>query len=109
MGKRKRSSTFRPGAGGTRFGVDPGGRPGGDVGTRSGGAAGEGSLLYDRLDPATLERLQAKATELKQEEAARKEAEARLAAERRKAEQKRREHDFAYLLEHSKLDWRQFK
>lgn len=88
--------------------------------TRTGNRAGAGSgaaadrtdrpaTLKDMLNADVLEKLKAQADALKAEEERRRSEAAKEAEERRKAEQKRRENDFAYLLENSKMDWKTFK
>ncbi|MBB3112541.1 L-lactate utilization protein LutC [Paenibacillus phyllosphaerae] len=67
------------------------------------------TTLADLLKPEMLSKLKEQASEMKATEERRKE-EARLKAEEeRKAEQKRRDNDFSYLLENSKMDWRKHK
>jgi predicted lipid-binding transport protein (Tim44 family) len=67
------------------------------------------ATLKDLLAPEMLQKLKAQADELKADEARKREEAARLAEEARQAEQKRRENDFGYLLNNSKLDWKTYK
>ena len=67
------------------------------------------ATLKDLLRDDVLQKLKNQAAEIQAQEEKRKE-EARLQAEaERKAEQKRRDNDFAYLLEHSDMDWNKYK
>ena len=67
------------------------------------------ATLKDLLAPEMLQKLKAQADELKADEAKKREEAVRLAEEERQAEQKRRENDFGYLLNNSKLDWKTYK
>ena len=68
-----------------------------------------GATLKDLLAPELLQKLKAQADELKADEERKRLEAARLAEEERQAEQKRRENDFGYLLNNSKLDWKTYK
>jgi len=68
-----------------------------------------GATLKDLLAPEMLQKLKAQADELKADEERKRLAAARLAEEERQAEQKRRDNDFGYLLDNSKLDWKTYK
>src|SRR5690606_16590531 len=63
------------------------------------------ATLKDLLAPEMLQKLKAQADELKADEDRKRQEAARLAEEERQAEQKRRENDFGYLLNNSKMDW----
>lgn len=67
------------------------------------------ATLKDLLDPEVLQKLKAQADALKQDEANRKLEQRKTEEEARKAEQKRRDNDFEYLLENTKMDWKKFK
>ncbi|MBW5446273.1 DUF3886 domain-containing protein [Cohnella sp. CFH 77786] len=67
------------------------------------------ATLRDMLDAETLSKLKA-ASQAMQEEEARERERKRVEAEKaRLAEQKRLENDFAYLLDNSRQDWKNFK
>jgi len=68
-----------------------------------------GAALKELLHPDILNRLKAKAEELKAEEQLQREQRRKQAEERRRAEQKRLENDFEYLLKNSSMDWRNYK
>jgi len=68
-----------------------------------------GATLKDLLAPEMLQKLKAQAEELKAGEHQKRAEAARLAEEERLAEQKRRDNDFGYLLDNSKLDWKTYK
>jgi len=65
--------------------------------------------LKSLLDANVLEKLQATAHQLKQEEELQKQKKEELEMEAKQAEQKRLENDFAYLLEHSKQPSNKYK
>lgn len=65
--------------------------------------------LQELLSPDVLDKLKARANELKAEEDKRRAENKKRAEEARRAEQKRLENDFAHLLENSDLDWRKYK
>jgi hypothetical protein len=67
------------------------------------------ATLKDLLAPEMLQKLKAQADELKADEERKRQEAARLAEEERQAEQKRRENDFGYLLNNSKMDWKTYK
>ncbi|MGZ9584455.1 YqkE family protein [Paenibacillus marinisediminis] len=67
------------------------------------------ATLKDLLGADVLSKLKAQANELQAAEDQRKEQERLQAEAERKAEQKRRENDFEYLLENSKMDWNKYK
>lgn len=68
-----------------------------------------GATLKELLSADVLGKLKAQADELKADEARRKEQKRREEEEARKAEQKRLENDFEYLLNNSRMDWKQHK
>jgi len=68
-----------------------------------------GATLKDLLAPEMLQKLKAQADELKVDEERKRLEAARVAEEERQAEQKRRDNDFGYLLNNSKLDWKTYK
>ncbi|OPA81083.1 hypothetical protein BVG16_01725 [Paenibacillus selenitireducens] len=67
------------------------------------------ATLKDLLNPDVLEKLKAQADALKQDEVNRKLEQRKAEEDARKAEQKRRDNDFEYLLENTKMDWKKFK
>ncbi|BBH20685.1 hypothetical protein Back11_20300 [Paenibacillus baekrokdamisoli] len=67
------------------------------------------ATLQDLLRPEILDKLKAKANELKTAEETRKEDIRKQAEEAHQAEQKRLENDFEHLLNNSKMDWRKNK
>ncbi|WP_322907721.1 YqkE family protein [Paenibacillus campi] len=67
------------------------------------------ATLKDMLSADVLDKLKAQATELREQEYERQEQQRRQAEEERRTEQKRRDNDFAYLLDHSKQDWKKYK
>lgn len=67
------------------------------------------STLRDLLSRDVVDKLKAQADEMKAQEQKKREEERVKAAEARKAEQKRLDNDFEYLLNNSKMDWKQHK
>ncbi|MFD0958886.1 YqkE family protein [Paenibacillus chungangensis] len=70
---------------------------------------GAGASLKELLGADVLNKLQAKAGELKQEQAKREEQARKEKEEDRRQEQKRLENDFSYLLNNSDSDWSKYK
>lgn len=67
------------------------------------------ATLKDLLNPEVIAKLKAQSEQMKQAEAEQKAAVRKQEEEVRKAEQKRKDNDFAYLLENTKMDWKQYK
>jgi DNA polymerase III alpha subunit (gram-positive type) len=67
------------------------------------------TTLKDLLSPEMLAMLQNASSELKEQERVAQEKKRKAEMERREKEQKELENQFEYLLNHSKLDWREFK
>ncbi|GAB6931335.1 hypothetical protein JCM10914A_53180 [Paenibacillus sp. JCM 10914] len=67
------------------------------------------ATLKDMLDPQVLAKLKETTESLKASEAQRLEQERQEREDARKAEQKRRDNDFEYLLEHSEMNWKNYK
>lgn len=67
------------------------------------------STLKDMLNPDMLAKLQAQSAELKEQERVTQENKRNAEIDRRAREQKELENNFEYLLNNSKMDWKQFK
>lgn len=70
---------------------------------------GTGATLKELLGADVLDKLQAKAGELKQEQAKREDQARKEKEEARRQEQKRLENDFSYLLNNSDSNWSKYK
>lgn len=67
------------------------------------------STLKDLLNPEMLAKLQAQSSELKEQERSQQENKRKAEIERREREQKELDNNFEYLLNNSKIDWKEFK
>ncbi|TCP55641.1 putative metal-binding protein DUF2103 [Tumebacillus sp. BK434] len=69
----------------------------------------KGTTLKDMLNPEMLKKLQAKSSEMKEQERAQDEQRRQAEISRREKEQKALENNFEYLLKNSKQNWKDFK
>ncbi|MFD2171761.1 YqkE family protein [Tumebacillus lipolyticus] len=69
----------------------------------------KGTTLKDMLNPEMLQKLQAKSSEMKEQERIQEETRRQTEIARREKEQKELENNFEYLLNNTKQDWKKFK
>lgn len=72
-------------------------------------AAEKPALLKDLLDAATIAKLKEASKAMEAEKAREQELKRKKEEETKQAERKRLENDFAYLLENSSPDWKNYK